>query len=86
MTYTIGAADGEDEVEHYYPLRRVPQAVSQRVLWDHLNVLVRPLAKSVAVSAVSSLVVSRDPLVRSTLEERARQSGDAVFPHAAHLL
>lgn len=85
MTYTIGAADGEDEVEHYYPLRRVPQAVSQRVLWDHLNVLVRPLAKSVAVSAVSSLVVSRDPLVRSTLEERARQSGDAVFSQMQHI-
>ena len=72
-------------MEHYYPLRRVPQAVSQRVLWEHLNGLTRPLAKSVVASAISSLVLSRDPSVRSTLEERARQSGDEVFTKMQHI-
>lgn len=72
-------------MEHYYPLRRVPQAVSQRVLWEHLNGLTRPLAKSVVASAISSLVLSRDPSVRSTLEERARKSGDEVFTKMQHI-
>ncbi len=72
-------------MENYYPLRRVPHAVSSAVLWTHLHTLVGPLIRSVAANARASLPFPKDLDLRRNAEERAREAGDAVTEMAQHI-
>lgn len=72
-------------MEHYYPLRRVPQSVSTRVLLKHLRGLSKPLARSVVASARASLPIPRDPESREALKEAARELGNEVAEEAQHI-
>lgn len=72
-------------MERYYPLRRVPESVSTRVLWGHLRGIVGPLARSVGASLRVAVPLPRDPLARDRAKSRARQTGGQVFEELQHI-
>lgn len=72
-------------MDRYYPLQRVPHSVPSSVLWRKLRPLAGPLSVAVLRTVVSKLVMSKDPDVRASLQERARRSGDAVVEQAQRI-
>lgn len=72
-------------MERYYPLRRIPESVSMRVLWSHLRGAAKPLGRSIAASVRASLPLPRDPDTRQALKEEARETGNLVFEELQHI-
>lgn len=65
-------------MDRYYPMRRVPQATPTGVLLRSWRPLAGPFFRSVLRSTIASLVITSDPVVRTTLRERAREAGEEL--------
>ncbi len=68
----------------YYRLRRVPQSIPRAYLWRKLLPLVGPITRSSIDSLVAKVPLS-SATAKQTLEERARESGDAVAEKAQRI-
>ncbi|WP_129587622.1 PGAP1-like alpha/beta domain-containing protein [Actinomyces minihominis] len=72
-------------MEHYYPLRRVPQTATGRELWVHLRELAGPLSRSIAAHARASLIPTGDERVRASRAEQARRAGEETLMRMQHI-